>query len=383
MIVETLVNIYSKRAPRWFKVIKRHKWMDSVTEQRKETVKTEGLFYHLPNEKDLVQVYGIASPFDLVTTNYYKALGGMPMMIRKPALDVIDYINRTKPDMPNVKMLLYGDLGHGKTHTLAHLIHYLHSKQEHFVLHVRDIRYFTKRPNDHSESLSRPGRIDTPVNAAILLQQFRVQNANLLEKHKDTLVCSKDYSWSLREITKAGEPLLNLAEHGVNRINHASDCYAVLVKELMLASDAGKIKLATVIDNVRNLFLREAGQMIKHDDFKKVLIDEITVARALKKLIKGSYKNGFVIGACDDRESKKLNQRLQEVIGQEGWEHFDPFLPIHVPKYTRTEFESCMDMYEDMGWLCRAESRTQEVRDEIRFISGLNPGQVCYLCKAL
>lgn len=356
-------------------------WKTNEDDPRRHTSAHDGLFYQLPDNKQIQLIFGHPSPYDIETTRFYKTLGMMPVMVRQPALTAMNYIERMKPSMPNVKILFYGDKGHGKTHTLTHLLHYLHLKQEHFIIHIREMKKFTRSPWEFNESTSRPGRIDTPMNAAILLQQFRIQNAKLLEKHKDSLICSKDYTWSLRETTKAGEPLANIAEHGVNRIIHSSDCVAVLFKELMLASDAGKIKLASILDNVRFLFLREAG-VLKHVDLKKVLVDEITVARAVKKLIKGSYKNGLVLATCDDKLSRKQNQTPQEAIGQEGWEYFDPFLPINVPKYSRKEFESCMNMYQDVGWLVRPESRTQEARDEIRFVSGLNPGQVYYLCQS-
>lgn len=361
-------------------------WKANEDDSRRHNYSHEGLFYSLPDEKRIQQIFGHPSPFDTPTTAYYKILGDSPVvMIRKPALDTMEYIRKLNPSLPNLRVLFYGDHGHGKTYTLTHLLHYLHSEQQHFIIHVREVKKFTRSPGlegTYVASTSRPGRIDNPLSAAVLLQQFRVQNANLIEKYKDTLTCGQDYVWSSREVTKAGEPLVNVAEHGVNRVNHASDCVAVLFKELMLAADAGKIKLASILDNVKYLFSREAG-VIKHKDRKLILVDEITVARAIKKLIKGSYKNGLTLAACDDKVSTKQNQTPRDLLGVEGWNHFDPCLPIHVGKYSRKEFESCMNYYQDIEWLSRPESRTQEVRDEVRFLSGSNPGQVAYICSAL
>lgn len=356
-------------------------WKTNVNDPRQHTPAHIGLYYLLPDEKEITKVFGHSSPFDIETTRFYKTIGMMPLMIRQPSLSAMDYIRRIKPDSGNVRIILYGDKGHGKTHTLTHLIHYLHLMQDHFIIHIREMKKFTRSPWGYEASTSRPGRVDTPLNAALLLQQFKVQNVALLEKHKETLLCSQDYKWSLREVTSAGEPLVNVIEHGINRVIHASDCVAVLFKELMLAADSNKIRLASILDNVRFLFLREAP--FKHADFKKVLIDEITVARSLKKLIKGSHRNGLVLATSDDKLSAKQNQTPQDALGQEGWDHFDPFLPIQVPKYSRKEYESCMNLYQDIGWLARPESRTIEVRDEIRFVSGLNPGQVHYLCLAI
>lgn len=362
-------------------------WKTTQNDPRQHTESQEGLYYLLPDDKQLQQIYafsvsGQPSPFDIETTRFYKTIGMFPLMIRRPFLDASEYLRNVKSGMPNVRILFYGDIGHGKTHTLAHLLHYLHLKQEHIIVNIREMKKFTRSPWSIDQSTSRPGRIDTNVNAALFLQQFKIQNSSLLERHKDTLKCSKDYTWSLREATKAGEPLDKVIEHGINRVLHASDCVAVLLKELSLAADAGQIKLVSVLDNVQFLFYREAGSL-KNAELKNILLEELTVARALKKIIKQDYKNGIVLATCDEKLSPKHNLKPQDALGQEGWDHFDPFLPVRVPKYSRKEFESCMNLYQDIGWLTRPESRTKEVRDEIRFISGLNPDQVQYLCQAL
>lgn len=357
-------------------------WKANEDDPRKHDVSHSGLFYQLPDEKQLTNIFGYPSPYDIETTRYYKVLGMMPLMIRDPSLTAKKYIELLKPNTENVKILFYGDEGRGKTHTLTHLLHYLYLRQDHFIIHIREMKKFTLSPWEFKESDSRPGRFDTPMNAALLLQQFRVQNADLIEKYRDTLVCKKDYTWSIREKTTAGESIFAVAEHGVNRVNHASDCVAVLFKELSEYANEGKIKLASVLDNVRFLFQRHCG-VLKAPDNKKLLVDEMTVARSLKKLIKNNYKNGLVLASCDDKLSYQKDQTPQQILGQEGWDHFDPFLPIEVPRYSRKEFESCMNFYQDIGWLARPVSRTVEARDEIRFVSGLNPGQVHNICRAL
>lgn len=361
-------------------------WKTDQQDPRKHNETQLGLFYHLPeDEKTLISIYGAKSPYHPVTTRYYNALGQTPLMIRKPALTAMDYIkkiNSLDKPLPNIRILFYGDQGTGKTHTLVHLLHYLHLCQEHIIIHIPKVRRFTRSPNDFEESTSRPGRINTPMDAATLLNLFKIQNAALLEKTKESLLCSQDYKWSLREVTKAGEPLIKIADHGVNRVIHASDCVAVLIKELMLASDQGKIKLASILDDVKFLFNLEAG-IIKHKDHKLIYVDEMTVARALKKLIKGTYKGGLVLAACEDEDLRKQNQTPKQVLGIDGWQHFDPCLPINVPVYSRKEFDSVMNFYQDVGWLCRPESCTVEARDEIRFLSAMNPLQVASVCESI
>jgi len=357
-------------------------WKANENDPTKHTMSHEGLFYMLPPEDQIQRIFGYPSPYDIETTRFYNTIGMMPLMVRQPTLTAKDYIEKINPDLENVRILFYGDKGRGKTHVLTHLLHYLHVKKDYFIIHIREMKKFTRSPWDYNPSASRAGRFDTPLNAALQLRQFKIQNADLIETHKDVLICKRDYEWSSRETTKAGESIFNIADHGVSRVNHASDCVAVLFKELMEYADEGKIKLASVLDNVRFLFLRQCGVLLSPDR-KRILVDEMTVARAIKKLIKGNYKNSLVLATCDDKLSSKQNQTPQEVLGQEGWDHFDPFLPISVPIYTRKEFESCMNFYQDIGWLARPVSRTIEARDEIRFVSGMNPGQVYDLCRTI
>lgn len=314
--------------------------------------------------------------------NRYKILAPTRMLVRKPAQIALEYLKRAETSTPKVRMLFYGDPGCGKSYTLDHLTQYLHQTQQFFILNFGSMRRFVRSPRAFEGSITRPGRINSPVDAAILLQRFKDSNALLIEKHGQDLVCTSTYEWSPREKTEAGQPLISVADHGLERMNHASDCLAVLFKELTLAADAGKIRLATVMDNIRFLFHERAGT-IRHKDMKYIMVDEMTIIRAVKKLIKGDQRGCFVLAACDDDDSTKQNQTPSEILGYEGWKFFDPCLPIHVPKYTREEFEACMDYYQEVGWFARPEARTQEARDEIRFLSGLNPAEVTKLCAPL
>lgn len=358
-------------------------WNSNENDPLKHTSAHESLFYQLPQDDQIVHIYGHKSPYhEKKIAQYYDNLQMKPIMVRKPALTAIDYLKQADKSLPNVRILLYGDVGQGKTHTLIHLLHYLHRTQKFFIVNFRNIRQTVTSPTDYEESNSRPGRINTPIDSAITLQQFRIQNAALLEKYQDELVCTSDYVWSAREKTQIGEPLIKVAEHGINRVIHASDCVAVLLKELALAADAGKIRLATVIDNVKYLF-NDRASIIKHKDYKFIMVDEMTVPRSVKKLIRGNQRNSFTIATCDDPTNPNQNQTPREVLGTQGWAHFNPCLPIHVPKYSRQEFESCLNLYQDLDWLARQEARTQEARDEVRFISGMNPAEVAQICASL
>lgn len=56
---------------------------------------------------------------------------------------------------------------------------------------------------------------------------------------------------------------------------------------------------------------------------------------------------------------------------------------MEVGKYSDKEFSSCLDYYEDRDWIQRPEARTEQGRDEIRFLSASNPFQVYEFCTNL
>lgn len=359
------------------------RWKTDQNDPRKHDTSHLGLIYEFPKEpSEFLPIVGREKIFNKEYTGFLKTIDMVPIMVRKPALTVMDKMRENLTKTENEQILIYGDPGHGKRHTLAHLLHFNYLEQNRFLLHLGSLGKLACGPKEHKLSTSRPGRIDTPLDSAAMLQIIRVENQEYMAKNKDSLVCSKDYKWSAREVTKAGEPLDAIIDHGLNRVIHSSDCLAVLIKELMLAADEGKIKLLTIMNKVDWLFHYYAGQL-KHPDFKRVTVDEMTVPRALKKLIKSDHKNSLLIATCDDLATNQQNQTPETILPEDGITYFEKAHRILVPKYSRLEFENCYNFYQDIGWLTRPESRTQEVRDEVRFLSGLNPYHVWYLCKPL
>lgn len=65
MIVETFVNIYNKRAPRWFKVIKWREWLNRVSENQIHALfllYLPGYFYFINNEDPLANYLAVRKP---------------------------------------------------------------------------------------------------------------------------------------------------------------------------------------------------------------------------------------------------------------------------------------------------------------------------------
>ncbi|CAG2055960.1 unnamed protein product, partial [Timema podura] len=97
---------------------------------------------------------------------------------------------------------------------------------------------WTRRPREVSSSTTREGFVDLPLDAATWLVHFKSQNSALLNKLD--LRISKDYIWSKRETTREGSSILELVEHGINRVKYASDCIIALLKEIKTHSTHGR-----------------------------------------------------------------------------------------------------------------------------------------------
>lgn len=100
------------------------------------------------------------------------------------------------------------------------------------------------------------------------------------------LKTSQKYTWSLREATEAGEPLTNVIDHGISRMKHASDCVAVLLKELRMLTNEGKCRTLYACDLANNFYYRTK---LRHADTREVDVDHITIARAFKKLFRNDW----------------------------------------------------------------------------------------------
>ena len=89
----------------------------------------------------------------------------------------------------------------------------------------------------------------------ILLKNFKQANLERLSDPK--LVTHKDYTWSVREKTLAGSPLMDVIDIGCERLAFAADAVNVLIRELKLNCSAGNCKLMVVCDGVNSLFAEQ------------------------------------------------------------------------------------------------------------------------------
>ncbi|XP_037639716.1 28S ribosomal protein S29, mitochondrial [Sebastes umbrosus] len=302
------------------------------------------------------------------------------MMVRQPALEVISYLKKTDYSKPSLRYLFYGLKGSGKTLSLCHTVHFCYT-QGWLVLHVPDAHLWVKNCKELLPSSYNTSRFDQPLQATEWLRNFRITNEHFLSKIKT----KQRYVWTKRELTEEGSPLGELVDQGISRVKSSSDVVGAVMKELRLQSGQPEsdFRLAVAVDGVNALWGRST---ITKEDRSAVDPEELTLVYNLKKLMADNWTGGAIITSLSQTGSlytSKSSYLPQELLGERGFDCMDPFIPVSVPNYSEKEFESCYLYFTDRRWLQHPQSRTEEGKKEIIFLSNRNPAMLDRICAFL
>ncbi|RLU15970.1 hypothetical protein DMN91_011728 [Ooceraea biroi] len=299
------------------------------------------------------------------------------LLIRQPALEILTYLNQADYTRPVNKYVIYGKHGTGKSLTLAHVIHYAFV-QKFVLLHIHWAAHWFKDVKEVAPSALTPGCIDLPIDAGLWLRTFKAQNLQLLSQLD--LKTTEDYVWNQREMLSKGAPLLELIDFGINRVKFACGAVNGLLNELKRASIAGKCKTMVLIDGF-NAFTSSYTR-IKDDNKVMMLPKQVTLARPFYDMTKDDWCNGAVVLTVDTLANKERRESHlpRYLLGKEGFEHLDPFLPILTDDYTVAEFETIVEYYKERKWI---RNITPSGQRELELITHKNPLGVVEQCKFL
>lgn len=335
----------------------------------------EAKFYTIPSEvkKPLFGGGGFPKKFEQQVKTFAESC----LMVRQPALEVIQYIQNTDFTKPVVRYVLYGDNGVGKSLTMAHVIHYGH--QNGFLLvHVPWVANWMKRPKEIANA-AEEGFIDLPFDAAAWLIHFKNQNSKLLQSLD--LKTTKDYVWSKRESTPAGSTLSELVEHGIARIKFASETVAALLSEIKQHASNGQCKVMVAIDGFNGFF--HPVTRIVADNKQKVKPERITLTQPFLDITNFNWTNGVCVLSVDKiamTEGYMESYMPRYLLGPQGFEHLDPFIPVHIEGYNDKEFHSCIQYYLDRHWI---QKTPEGFEDQLKFLSNKNPYGLMRMTRAL
>ncbi|KAJ8919940.1 hypothetical protein NQ315_006469 [Exocentrus adspersus] len=110
--------------------------------------------------------------------------------------------------------------------------------------------------------------------------------------------------------------------------------------------------------------------------------NKVTLTEGFLNVTKFDWCNSVVVLTVDEiaiAEKDHISHLPRYLLGKEGFEHLDPFVPIAVPEYSPKELLSCMNYYRDRKWVQPIEG----LDDEMSFVSGNNPYKLMNLCAPL
>uniref|UniRef100_A0A8C6R717 Small ribosomal subunit protein mS29 n=1 Tax=Nannospalax galili TaxID=1026970 RepID=A0A8C6R717_NANGA len=347
----------------------------SESDPAKHGEQHEGQHYSIPLQ-DLKMVFPHGLPPRFVMQ--VKTFGEACLMIRKPALELLHYLKNTNFAHPAVRYLLYGEKGTGKTLTLCHAIHFC-AKHDWMILHIPDAHLWVKNCQELLPSTYNKQRFDQPLEASTWLKNFRTTNERFLSKIK----VQEKYVWNKRESTEKGSPLGEVIEQGITRVRNATDAVGIVLKELKRQSSMGMFHLLVAVDGVNALWGRTT---LKREDKSLIAPEELALVHNLRKMVKNDWHGGAVVLTLSQTGSlfKPRTAYLpHELLGKEGFDDLDPFLPILISNYNPKEFESSFQYYLENSWLQHEKAPTEEGKKELLFLSNSNPGQLERLCACL
>ncbi|XP_032060491.1 28S ribosomal protein S29, mitochondrial [Aythya fuligula] len=338
------------------------------TDPANHTEHHEGRHYSIPLEEvKAVFPHGLPYRFQQQVKTFNEAC----LMVRKPALELLTYLKNSNFAHPAVRYVIYGQRGTGKTMTLCHVVHYC-ARQGWLVLHIPDAHLWVKNCKELMQSSYKKERLDQPLQASSWLKNFKTSNEHFLKEIKT----QQKYVWGKRESTEQGRPLGEVVEQGLARVRSASDAVGVVLKEIKQQCHLGSFRVLVAVDGVNALWGRTT---LKKEDKSPVSPEELTLVYNLRKMMMNNWNGGAIVTTLSQTGSlfKPSSAYLpHELLGKEGFDALDPFVPVLVPNYSQREFESCYHYYLHRKWLQHEQARTEAGKEELRFLSGSNPQQL-------
>ncbi|XP_069582035.1 small ribosomal subunit protein mS29 [Ranitomeya imitator] len=341
----------------------------------RQTSDDEGQFYSIPSESvRTIFPHGLPRRFQLQCSTFHET----SIMVRRPALELIQYLRDSDLSQPALCYVLYGKIGTGKSLTMCHVLHYCHS-QGWLIVHLPDAHLLVKNCKELLTSSHSQQRWDQPLEACSWLKNFRASNEHFLSQ----IVTQQRYVWSKREATEAGRPLGEVVDQGLARVKTSSDVVGVVLKELKLQSGGQAFRLLVSVDGVNALWGRST---IRKEDKSFVSPEELTLVHNFRKMLRNDWTGGAIVTSVTHTGSvftSKSSYLPQALLGKGGFDALDPFIPVLVDSYSEKEFESCYRYYTERRWLQHEKARTEEGKKEIIFLCNYNPREMEKLCAFL
>ncbi|CAO4365232.1 unnamed protein product [Caenorhabditis nigoni] len=309
-------------------------------------------------------------------------LGEIVTLIREPIAEIASCMRVVDKNLPNLRLVLWGAFGTGKTVTLNQAVHHAYTNKW-AIVHLRSAMELTRRVKEIEMSSFVSGRINDPSNAVAILQNFKQQNQHIW-KILGELLTEKDYEWSKSERTLKGKPITEIIEMGISAPFLASDCVGALFRELRRHAKDDKLKVLVAIDDANSLW---GKTLVKRADRTYAPPSDLTLVVHFRRMISNDWTNGCVLMVADKKEVADARDELGvsrhtplELFGEEGFEFVEPFVPIETTNYTESETDALYNYYVNKNWLASKAARSEEGRKQLMHLSAFNPYYYERLC---
>ncbi|UMM17797.1 hypothetical protein L5515_014169 [Caenorhabditis briggsae] len=309
-------------------------------------------------------------------------LGEIVTLIREPIAEIASCMRIVDKNLPNLRLVLWGAFGTGKTVTLNQAVHHAYTNKW-AIVHLRSAMELTRRVKEIEMSSFVSGRINDPSNAVAILQNFKQQNQHIW-KILGVLLTEKDYEWSKSERTLKGKPITEIIEMGISAPFLASDCVGALFRELRRHAKDDKLKVLVAIDDANSLW---GKTLVKRADRTYAPPSDLTLVVHFRRMISNDWTNGCVLMVADKKEVADARDELGvsrhtplELFGEEGFEFVEPFVPIETTNYTESETDALYNYYVNKNWLASKAARSEEGRKQLMHLSAFNPYYYERLC---
>jgi small subunit ribosomal protein S29 len=254
-------------------------------------------------------------------------------------------------------------------------------RQGWYVVHLPWAAAYNRYYSDYQMSTYKPGRVDQTTDSAEWLMYFRRMNEPLLAPKSEAAEPPRTverYVWNKREAMEVGTPLTELIEYGVTRVKHASDVMGAVMKELRLQATAGRLRMLVAVDGL-NAFWQMTT--IKQEDARHLRYSstDLTMTQHWMRLLRDDWTGGAVVATLDSVASHPIDLDRYtpvELLGSDGFQVIDPFIPIAVPVYSEREAFSCIEYFRDRRWIQSAHGATEDGRRELMALSGNHPHEL-------
>jgi len=365
------------------------KYTTTATSDINEHESSYTVFNNQPNEhtqEDVMKFYSIKNneiktKLTNVIPKKFKALSDAlnetTMMIRKPAIEVIQSIEKETSTANIPRYIIYGPKGSGKSMTMLHIIHYCLLK-DWIILHVPHGNKFadTKSRTQVIPSGWSDKRADHPEEATLWLNQFRAMNTNFLLDNKT----SQQYNWGKREITEKDKPLLEVVEQGIGRSIYAADAVGVLLKEIQINSS---LNVLYAVDGFNGFYGKTSYTL----NNRIIDTENLSLVHHFTKLLNTSHTlhNGaYVMGISHTMPNlqKNINPMfIEEQIPEDVLQRIGDYKEILVGNYDHAEYKLMMNFYKTKHWIAR--DLTDQLMKEMKFMTDRNPELIRNFCASI